>query len=189
MQFPGEVAAPAGVGAEEQARVSWPSCASRHSRSRCTGIWRSSGACRSIRLQPHHPGVGLYEAQVGARGLAAQPDAPFAGTFLPKGYLGVEQRKRQLFRAALDVDAGIGRFKIGQPDGLARSSASPPQALRPGRRRTQQRVEVPAAGRGAHQVQAGLVHADGAISSRPRHRESRRMDAVTVLACSTGSAP
>ena len=132
MQFAGEVAAPAGVGAEEQAGelaelrlAPFQVKVHRH----LAQFRRLAQIC----LQAHNAGVGLFEAEVGADGLAAQPDAPVAGTLLPEGQVGVEQGKGQLFRAVLDVDAGVCGLQVGQPDGLAGSGRRCPHRIEPGR--------------------------------------------------------
>ncbi len=72
------------------------------------------GGLPQICFQPHDTGIGLFKAEVGADRLAAQPDAPFAGILLPQGHFGIHQRKRQLFRAVFDVDAGVVGLKKGQ---------------------------------------------------------------------------
>jgi hypothetical protein len=107
-----KVAAPAGVGAEQQAGklaelrlAPFQVKAQRH----LTQLRR----LLEIRLQAHNAGVSLFNAEVGADRLASQPDAPIAGTLLIQRHFGVNQRKWQLFRAVLDVDARVCGFKVG----------------------------------------------------------------------------
>jgi hypothetical protein len=118
MQFAGEVATPSGVGAEEQPGE----LAELRLAPFQINVQRHQAQFRGLAqvcLQANCAGVALFKAEVGADGLAAQPDAPVAGTLLPEGKVGVEQGKRQFFRAILDVDAGVCGLEIGQPDGLA----------------------------------------------------------------------
>ena len=60
--------------------------------------------------------------------------------------------------------------------------------LRPCGGGAEERVGIPAALRRAPRSEARIVH-DGAYLKTPAPRDIRRIDAVTVLACSTGSAP
>ena len=143
MQFAGEVAAPAGVGAEEQAgelaelRLA-PFQVEMHRHLAQFGRAAHAG------FQPDDAGVGLVQADVGAGGLAAQADAPVAGILLPEGEIGVEQRKGQLFHAVLDVDAGVGGFQVGQRRSCVRAPLPAPGCgLRGGG--AEERIEIPAA--------------------------------------------
>ena len=78
-----KVAAPAGIGAGNeagelaQARVA-PVEVEMHRHLAQGGSGADTG------LHAHHAGLFLVEAYVGARGLAAQPDAPLAGVRLPE---------------------------------------------------------------------------------------------------------
>ena len=127
----------------KSSRVSWPSCASRQSMSSAPASARNSGSAAQAGLQPHHAGVGQVEAHIGSGGLATQPHAPVAGVLLPEGKVGVDERKRQLLRAVLDVDARVGRLKVRQRHGLrCRCVGVAADGARSGKR-----VQIPAAAR------------------------------------------
>ena len=75
MHFPGQIAAPAWIGTDDQpAQLAQLRLAplqidmQRH--------LPQCGSTMQASLQPHHPGIGLLQAHVGASRLAAQLDAP-----------------------------------------------------------------------------------------------------------------
>ena len=165
-------------------RVSWPSCASRHSRSTCKRHLSQIRRSLSPRFKPHQPGVGQIQAQVGSRGLSAQSDAPVAWLLLPERKVRVHQRERQLLRAPLEVDARVGCLKVRQRRlatvvSLPRSCLSRRNRFRC--RCAKQRIEIPSPFWRAHHVQAGIVHADCADLQKPapqRHEPYRSRDRV-----------
>ena len=90
VEFAGKVAAPAGVRAEEQAgKLAELRLAPFHveMHRHLAQFRRPAQLC----LQADDAGVGLFNAEVGAGGLAAQADAPVAGTLLPERNVGVDQ--------------------------------------------------------------------------------------------------
>ena len=124
-----------------------------------------------FRLQAHNTGIGLFEAEIGADGLATQPNAPLAGVLLFQRHFGVKQGKRQLFCAVFDVDPGVFGFKIRQREKPARPGSTL-RGLGPRCSRAQKRIEVPLARGRAHHVQAGLIRADRAdFQASPPQRE------------------
>ena len=162
MQFAGQVAAPAGIGADDQpgklAELRLPPIQVKVHR-HLAQFGRTAHAC----LQPHHAGIGHVQAEVSAGRLTAQLKAPVPWLLLPKREVSRDQRKRQLLHAALDIDAGVGGAKVGQRN---RSRFARRRCDLRGCR-AEERLQVPAAGIGAHQVQAGLVYADAANLQPP----------------------
>ncbi len=187
VEFAGEVATPAGIGAEQQAGE----LAELRLAPFEIEVQRHLAQFRSLTeicLQAHDAGVGLFNAEVGADGLTAQPDAPVAGTLLIQRHFGIEQRKRQLFRAVLDVDAGVCGFEVGQPTGLpATATPDADWVWAVAVRKSESRFQRPVAVRTRFRLASSTLMVSS--SRRPRHNERRRMEAVTVLAWSTGSAP
>ena len=150
------------------------------------GIWRSSGARFALASSSDDPGIGQVQAHVGACRLSAQPDPPHAGILLPERKVGIHKRKRQLFSTVFEVDARIGGRNIGKWRRLLLAGVrGSPWLLQCGTANPDS--SCPAAERTRFRLASSTL--TSLISSRPRQRESRRMEAVTVLAWSSGSAP
>ena len=130
------------------------------------------GSAAQAGLHPHDAGVGQVEAHVSARGLAAQADAPVAGILLPEGEVGIDQRKRQLLKAVLDVDAGVGGLKVRQRACACRDLRR--LDLAAAVRKSGSRFQRPSLVRTRLRLASSTLMR--LISSRPRHSESRRMD-------------
>ncbi len=112
VQLAGEVAAPAGIGAGEEAgklaQLRLPPVEIE-----MHGHLMQIGRAAHGGFHAHHAGVFLVEAYVGAGRLAAQANAPLAGILLPDGEIGVDDGERQFFHAVLEVDAGVCGLKVG----------------------------------------------------------------------------
>ena len=83
LEVAGKIAAPARIGAEQQAGE----LAQLRLVPLQVDMHRHLAQCGSlvqIRLQAHDPRAGLFETDVGANGFAAQPDAPLARIRLPQ---------------------------------------------------------------------------------------------------------
>jgi len=182
MHFAGQVTTPAGVGADGKAHELTelglaPFHVDMHGHET-----KLRGAVK-LGFQAHQTGVGQVEADVGAGRLAAQADAPFAGLFLPEREIGFDQREGQLLGSILEIDAGIGRFHVRQRQGAGSlcgcSGAWLGRGVGSGG--AEERIEVPAAFRGADHVEAGFIDADAAdlhLAAPERKQTDGRGDRV-----------
>ena len=154
MHFAAQVAAPAGVGAEQQAaQLAQLRVAPFHVHMQRHLV--QLGRNMHPRLHAHRSGVGHIQIRICTRGLGTHPQPPVARIFLPEREVGAYQRVRQLLHAALEVDARIGGCQIGQPYGIVWS-----RCARSMRGAAQNGIDVPRARRSADKIQAGFVHSN-----------------------------
>ena len=179
-------------------RASWPSCASRHSISRCTGISLNSPArftLASTSTTPVSAKSRLTSVRAGwprmrmrqSPGSSCQKDRSVltneSGSF--------SEPLLKLMREFVASRYGNGVALRLLPGSLPAACCVPPLALVPAGaaavRKSVSRFQRPTSVRTRFKLASSTLMR--LISNFPRQRERMRKEAVTVLACSTGSAP